>query len=73
MDVFRYTEHANATRKELVPNENSLLEAPQTDSKERRKQKKKYFDDNRSNLSKSITETTFIFRKRVVCKILPTL
>ena len=54
---------ANARLKELVPNVNSIIEAPQADKKERRQQKKKCFSNDSDNLGKPITET---FRKTSV-------
>ena len=57
--VLNTLNKANARLKELVPNVNSIVEAPQTDKKERRQRKKKCFDDDSDSLGKPITETTF--------------
>ena len=43
----------------LLLNVNSIVEAPQTDKKERKQRKKKCFDNDSDNLGKPIIETTF--------------
>ena len=60
---------ANARLKELVPNVNSIIEAPQADKKERRQQKKKCFGNEVTILVSQLQKPL----GKLVCKILPTL